>query len=290
VDVSSLLRPPALRVETLRQGVPAEVTELVDADPLVNVVVSSRLRAVGTLEPQRLGGTLIGVRDAEGRLTAAALAGGNLLPVGGGPAEWRALGTHLAERRRYCSSIIGRQAAVDAMWDVLETAWDRPRAVRAAQPLLVLDSAAGLPTGDRQVRAVRPDELDRYVPAAAAMFTEELGISPYRQTTAAEYRRRVAGLVDEGRAFAIVYGGGDVIFKADLGVVSPHTCQVQGVWVRPDCRGRGIAAAALSPVLRHAFTLAPSVSLYVNDYNLAARRTYDRLGLRQAATLATILF
>jgi predicted GNAT family acetyltransferase len=62
------------------------------------------------------------------------------------------------------------------------------------------------------------------------------------------------------------------------------------VWVRPQFRGRGIGRAALAVVLRHALTLAPTVSLYVNDFNTPARRMYDRLGLRQVATLSTVLF
>jgi predicted GNAT family acetyltransferase len=142
---------------------------------------------------------------------------------------------------------------------------------------------------DPRVRAIQPDELEDYLPAAAAMFTEELGVSPYLSSGIGDYRRRTAGLIKERRAFGIVQDG-EVIFKADLGAVSPHTCQVQGVWVRPDLRGRGIGTAALPVVLRHALTLAPTVSLYVNDFNTAARRVYARLGLREAAVLSTVLF
>ena len=42
-------------------------------------------------------------------------------------------------------------------------------------------------------------------------------------------------------------------------------------------------------MVRYALTLAPTVSLYVNDFNLVARRSYDRLGMREVATLATVL-
>ncbi|MCW2493476.1 MAG: family N-acetyltransferase, partial [Frankiales bacterium] len=35
---------------------------------------------------------------------------------------------------------------------------------------------------------------------------------------------------------------------------------------------------------------APTVSLYVNDFNTPARRMYDRLGMRQAGVLSTVLF
>jgi predicted GNAT family acetyltransferase len=140
------------------------------------------------------------------------------------------------------------------------------------------------------VRLVTAGDLDAYLPAAAAMFAEELGISPYRLSRPADYRRRVAGLVHSQRSFAVFDDDGGVLFKADIGALSRQTCQVQGVWVRPDRRGLGLGTAAMASVLRAAVRLAPTVSLYVNDFNEPARRMYARLGLRQAATLSTVLF
>jgi predicted GNAT family acetyltransferase len=37
-------------------------------------------------------------------------------------------------------------------------------------------------------------------------------------------------------------------------------------------------------------TIAPVVSLYVNDYNHAARAAYERVGFRQVGTFASVLF
>jgi predicted GNAT family acetyltransferase len=37
-------------------------------------------------------------------------------------------------------------------------------------------------------------------------------------------------------------------------------------------------------------TIAPAVSLYVNAFNEAARRSYERVGFRQVGTFATVLF
>lgn len=286
--MSSVLRRTDVRVDVLDDHERGELVALVDSDPVVNCVASARLRAVGTLEPRRLGGAVLGARDAAGRLTGAAVAGGNLLPIGGGPAEWHALGTWLAAGPRRCTSIVGRAEAVAGLWSALAPRWGAPRAVREHQPLLVLGRDDPIPAAGLPVRAARPDQLERYLPAAAAMFSEELGISPYE--TPGDYRRRVAGLIAEGRAFCAVDADGEVVFKADLGAVSVHSCQVQGVWVRPELRGRGIGPAGLATVLRHALTLAPTVSLYVNDYNQPARRMYARLGLREAAILRTILF
>ncbi len=281
----------ALRVVRLGDEHLGALRALVAADPYVNAVLAARLGATATLTAPRLGGAVLGILDADTPLVRAAVFnGGNLLPIGGDAASWSALAQALAARRRICTSIVGTADAVLAMWRVLEPAWDAARAIRINQPLLVCERQAAGVDGDSRVRVVRPDELENYLPAAAAMFSEELGVSPLSSSGSAAYRRRVAALIDAGQAFAIIDRHGRVAFKADLAVVSEHTCQVQGVWVRPELRGRGIGTAALATVIAHALTLAPTVSLYVNDYNVAARRMYARLGMQQVCTLATILF
>lgn len=265
---------------------------LVRADAVVNAVVDSRLSALVPLTPRRFGGTVVGIRADSGKdgpLEAAAFSGGNLLPVGGGPAEWRTIAEHVASRPRVATSIVGRAAAVEAMWEVLEPVWGPARAIRRDQPLLLLDHAVAERPRDVGLRVARPDDIDRYLPAAAAMFTEELGVSPFEGVGAGGYRNRIAKLLREGRAFCVTDKDGDVVFKADLGVVTPRTCQIQGVWVRPDLRGQGLGTAAMVGVLDHALQAAPTASLYVNDFNTAARRMYDSLGMRQVAQLATVL-
>ena len=65
-------------------------------------------------------------------------------------------------------------------------------------------------------------------------------------------------------------------------------CQVQGVWLDPALRGRGLAAPAMAAVVQLARTIAPTVTLYVNDYNLPARATYPRVGFDDIGEFATI--
>jgi uncharacterized protein len=63
------------------------------------------------------------------------------------------------------------------------------------------------------------------------------------------------------------------------------------VWVHPEWRGRGLATIGMSSVVNHVLQrFAPTVSLYVNDYNVPARRAYERCGFRQVGEFATILF
>jgi hypothetical protein len=82
-----------------------------------------------------------------------------------------------------------------------------------------------------------------------------------------------------------------VIFKAEIGAVTPQACQVQGVWVRPDRRGQGLAAPGMAAiVVEAARSIAPLVSLYVNDYNHPARAAYRRVGFTETGRLMSVLF
>ena len=151
------------------------------------------------------------------------------------------------------------------------------------------DHASTVPD-DPLVRLVRPDEVDVLMPAAVAMFTEEVGVDPRAEGGAALYRARVSELVHTGRAYARIENG-RVVFKAEVGAVSRHACQLQGVWVDPDLRGRGLSVAAMSAVVRQAMRdHADVVSLYVNDYNVRARATYRAVGFTDVDTFATVLF
>lgn len=274
----------------------AAVRAMVGHDPVLQCVLDARLRLVPDLNSQRLGGLIWGVDgrlpDGAGEtssLRAAAFHGGNLIPVGNDLAAIEAIAVQLSRSGRGCSSIVGSAAAVAVMWPVLLRRWGPARAVRANQPLLMIDAPSAIPA-DPAVRRVQPEDLPRFLPAAVAMFTEELGVSPIAHDAGRGYRARVAELIGAGRAFARFDDSGQVEFKAEVGSVGGASAQIQGVWVRPDLRGRGIGTTGMAAVLRQALAMAPTASLYVNDYNESARRMYSRLGMWQANVLTTVLF
>src|SRR5579859_478318 len=122
------------------------------------------------------------------------------------------------------------------------------------------------------------------------MFTEEVGISPIIGDGGVSYRARLEQLVRSGRAFAWIQDG-KVIFKAEVGAVTPHACQIQGVWVHPEYRRRGLAAPGMAAVVTESLrSIAPVVSLYVNDFNTPARATYARVRFTEHTRFMSVLF
>ena len=283
-----MLRTPTARV--LDEGDEAAVHRLLAIDPVAACVLAGRVESAGTA-PASLGAPLWGFGDGR-ELEAVCLAGANLIPFTVPGAE-RAAATAFAERARRagrrCSTIVGQAAAVAPLWELLAPYWGPARDHRPCQPLMAIDGPPAV-TAEPRVRPVLPAELDTLLPAAVAMFTEEVGVSPLRVDGGAGYRARVAELVRAGLALAWIERG-EVIFKADIGAVSRAACQVQGVWVAPAHRGRGIGTAGTAAVVEYARTaIAPVVSLYVNDFNGPARAAYRRVGFREVGRYASVLF
>ncbi|MFF5206524.1 GNAT family N-acetyltransferase [Streptosporangium sp. NPDC000396] len=264
-----------------------EVLALLDADPVANVFVASRVRSVG-LNPARLGGQMWGF-GPRGGLISLCYAGANLVPVNAGTDAVHAFADRARKQGRRCSSIVGPADAVELMWERLQPYWGAARAIRWSQPLMAATEPAPVPI-DPLVRRVRPEEFEILLPACVAMFTEEVGVSPEAGDGGALYRSRVAELIRIGRSYARIENG-QVVFKAEIGAVTPLACQIQGVWVHPELRGRGHAVAGMAAVVKHALDcFAPVVSLYVNDYNAPARAAYRKVGFKEVGTFMSVLF
>jgi uncharacterized protein len=283
-----VLSTPTARV--LDEADEPAVARLLATDPVAACVLAGRIEVAGTA-PASLGAPLWGMGRGPD-LDAVCLAGANLIPFAAPGAE-RAAAAAFAERARRagrrCSTIVGPAASVDPLWDLLAPYWGPCRDHRPRQPLMAIDGPPAVAPEPR-VRPVRPAELEILMPAAVAMFTEEVGVSPLRADGGAGYRARVSELVRAGQSLAWIENG-QVLFKAEIGAVSRAACQIQGVWVNPARRGRGIGTAGTAAVVEYARTaIAPVVSLYVNDFNSPARAAYRRVGFREVGRYASVLF
>ncbi|MBI1351607.1 MAG: GNAT family N-acetyltransferase [Actinomycetales bacterium] len=264
-----------------------DVERLIAEDPVAHCFVSSRVH-VGGLDPWQLGGEMLGYVD-EGGVRSALYCGANLVPVATTPESRAAFADRLRQTGRRCSSFVGPAEEVLDLWRLLEPAWGPAREVRANQPLMVIDQDPRV-DADPAVRLAEMDDLDLLLPACIEMFTAEVGVSPVAGGLTAAYRSRIAELVRAGRSFVRI-DGDTVVFKAEVGALAGSVSQVQGVWVDPQYRGRGLSESGMAAVVRLGRrSLAPTMSLYVNDFNTAARKAYRAVGFRETDTFATILF
>jgi predicted GNAT family acetyltransferase len=263
------------------------VLEMLGRDPVANVFITSRVESSG-LDPWRLGAEMWG-HVVDGQLVGLCYSGANLVPAVADAGALRAFADRARRHGRRCSSIVGPEHLVAPMWRALEPSWGAARDLRPSQPLMAIDTEPAVEP-DPEVRRVSLDELEILLPASIAMFTEEVGVSPVAADGGALYRARVTELVRTGRSFARIEDG-RVVFKAEVGAATRSICQIQGVWVHPDRRGEGLSVAGMAAVVEECrASIAPTVSLYVNDFNTPARRSYERVGFETVGTFMSVLF
>lgn len=265
-----------------------EYRELLELAPVSSAFHGELLERVGSPVPDIRNVRNVGYFNSVGRLEAACWVGGNVIPTPSSTRAAEQIGDYVARTAGRVGSIFGDYASVHTINAQFERYGRWAKNVRRSQPLLELRALSPGEVASNVVVA-EPSEIDQVLPAATAMFEEEVGFRPL-SGPGSGYRSKVASLLDGGRTLVGRDPRGAISFKADFGVVSTHTIQIQGVWLRPDLRGKGLSAPYMRAVAAKALALRPSVSLYVNDFNARARALYSRVGFTEVGRYATVMF
>jgi len=264
------------------------VRNLIEQDPVRHCFLAARLEQTKQSRFRPSYPDLLGYFD-DGNLKSVLMTGANIVPVNTSLIARQEFATVLNRSGRRSSSIVGPAEEVLDLWSRVSASWGPAREVRGNQPVLSIRTNSSVEI-DHDVRYSNLSDLEDLVPACIAMFTEEVGISPTINGGGNAYRNRISELVSSRRSF-VKYLGSDLVFKAEIGTVGAGVAQIQGVWVKPEYRGKGISVSAMAAVVKLVLAdVAPVVSLYVNDYNEVALKTYRSVGFEQVDTFATVLF
>ena len=272
-------RSSGLEVRPLGRDDQALALAMLDRNPVRDVFIASRILhdgALTSLGPSPLWGAF-----DEGRLSGLLHVGPNLVPATDDDAACEALAT-AAGGLYPTRMVVGERQTVELLWSLIGPSFPAPREVRRHQFVYAVDpdrlarDHARLP--GRARLAERSDE-DRVLRLSAAMYTEEMGENPMARDPDG-YRRRVRMLISRGWTY-VYEAAGQLQFKMDVGCASNHTAQIQGVYVPPDLRGRGVGTTAMSACCDLAFDRHPNLSLYVNDFNTPAVALYERIGFQR---------
>ncbi len=272
------------RVRLLTESDRSDALELCERHPYESLFLASRIAHQG-IEREDLGCPIWGY-EVDGSLVALCHDGVNLSVIG--DEESHAPFAEYIGPRDQTASIMGPSASVQGIYRALIDRWGRswgdPRQIRGNQPLFFIDHDPILPP-DLRVRLVNSDEEYPYYRAAVAMYEEEVG----PLDCAASYRRYISTLIASGMSFG-AYADGQFWFKSEIGCWYRDRAQIEGVWMAPHLRGRRLAPSAFAQVLLLARRRFPKISLYVNSYNRVAYHLYLSVGMRQIATMSTILY
>jgi ribosomal protein S18 acetylase RimI-like enzyme len=277
-------------VRPLGRADKALALEALDRNPVRDVFIASRILhdgALTSLGPSPLWGAFDG-QHLHGLLHV----GPNLVPAVDDQRACEALAA-AAGGLYPTRMVVGERATVEHLWSLIGSSYPPPREVRRRQFVYALEPERLVHEPDARAPglarlAERSDE-DRVLELSAAMYTEEMGENPMARDPDG-YRRRVRMLTARGWTYVYELSG-ELVFKMDVGCASDRTAQIQGVYVPPEQRGRGVGTTAMAACCALAFDRHPNLSLYVNDFNAPAIALYERIGFdREPYDFQTIMF
>lgn len=120
------------------------------------------------------------------------------------------------------------------------------------------------------------EHLEAVLEAQAIPLLESTGIDP-RQSDPIGFRRRVRERIERGRTW-IRLENDMVVFKAELQSVTPEVIYLEGIWTRPEFRGRGIARDSVVELTHRRLRQQQVLCLAVELDEAVAKRIYEYAG------------
>lgn len=288
VDSSGPLDDGGGRVRPLSTHDLPHAWTLLDRDPVAFVSIASTLALAGD-DPDRLGGSLLGYfRDGE--LRSCLYSGATIVPISADEPALRAFSSFIARLPRSARALSGQAADVLGLWSHLEHDWGPARETRDDLVQMVT-TAEPRACPDPRVRRVTSDEHEEFAQAMIEAFVEDLGVLPFPSGGRDGYVAALLSMVNGGRAFLARDDSGRIVFLAYVPIVREGICEIRGIWIPADLRGRAECASALSTVVALCReSLAHTVTLVVSRSNLPAYHCYERVGFVERGSFATVLF
>jgi predicted GNAT family acetyltransferase len=250
-----------------------------DRQPARDVFIASRVLNDGVLRAPGWS-PLWGAFAGSGELLGILHVGPNVVPAIDDVTTCEALAPTAAGSAA-TRMLVGERLAVERLWELIGPTYGAAREIRACQYVYSVDPGSLAVTAPARgvARLATPVDEERVLHLSAAMYTEEMGENPLARDPSG-YRRRVQILTARGWTYVYEVGG-ELQFKMDIGCASNRGAQIQGVYVPPEVRGRGMGTVAMAACCNLAFERHPTLSLYVNDFNAPAVALYERLGFRR---------
>jgi predicted GNAT family acetyltransferase len=260
-----------------------EVLAFLAERPIHTVCMAGFIRDNGLVSPHNRG-TFYGCRNSEGRLEGVALIGHATLIEARTLRAMQELGL-TAQTYPRTHMILGEKERVEQFWNYYA---DEGQQMRLACRELLFEVRHAMQVREEVegLRRATIDDLEKIAPVQAAMAEMESGINPM-EVDPEGFRNRCARRIEMGRVWMLEEDG-KLIFKADIQADTPDVIYLEGVWVNPSERGKGIGRKCLKQICRDLLTRTKSVCVLMNEENERAHTFYRMCNFKKRAVYDTI--
>lgn len=277
--------PDLSRLHQLTEDDKAEVLEFLAQRPVHTVVMTSMIHDNG-IENTLNRGNFFGYRNVAGNLEGVALIGHTTLVEVHSEEALKALAFTARESETPIHVMMSDGDSIESFWQYFSGGVKEPRLVCSERlfeisfPLMVRQHIAGL-------RLATEAELMPIAEAHAEVAFEESGVDPLVKDREG-FLKRVTRRINQERIWVVFDEAGKLVFKADVVAETPEVKYLEGIYVNPEYRGKGIAADCLSQLCRTLLEEVQHVCLLSNEDFQHAHSTYLKAGFKSQDSCVTI--
>jgi uncharacterized protein len=272
-DDASVSARPGLSVTGLSPDDEVQVLSLLSPDSLTNVIMAGFIRDNGFSSPLNRG-QFYGCRDEKGALEGVALIGHTVLVNALSSNALKAF-AEIARRESAKHLLMAERQVGEEFWKYYAENDARPRLVC---PIVFLRAPIVRNGGPRDpgLRVATPDDLDHLMDVHAQMVRETSNINPLQKDPNG-FRERYLRRIEKKRVW-VLFREEKLIFKADVMAESPDATYIEGVYVRPDERGKGIGRQCMSALGKALQDRTKAIYLFVENRQTRSISFYLNLG------------
>jgi uncharacterized protein len=229
-------------------------------------------------------GTFYGCRNEAAELEGVALIGHYILIEVRSDAALEMF-ARLAQECTSSHMVLGEQEIIETFWSYYADGGLAQR-LHCRELLLEQRTANETEAQTQNLRLATAGDLELIVPAHAQSAFEESGTDPL-QTDPDGFRERCSRRIDLGQTWVWVRDG-RLIFKAEIITDTSSSVYLEGVWVDPSERGKGVGTACIAELTDNLLKRTSSVCLLVNEKSEAAQACYRKAGFSHVGHYDTI--
>ena len=278
-------QPTPLDVMPVAAGREEEVFSALSEPSLTNVIMTGFIRDNTLVNPLNRG-RFYSCRSDEGKLEGVALIGHTVLFEAFTERAIEAFAT-ITRRETSAHLLMGEHNAVQRFWSHYA---DQGQRARHKCPVLFMRRRASFEER-REVLGLRPatrNDLEHVVRAQASMALETSGVDPLQKDPVG-FRERYLHRIEKKRVWVLIKNG-RLIFKTDVIADTPEATYIEGVYVSPEERGKGVGQACLTEVGRIFLERAKAIYLFVENEDMRTQAFYLKLGFDIAGQYDLLYF
>lgn len=261
-----------------------EVLAFLAIRPVHTVIMTSFINDNGIVSELNRG-KFYGFRNSEGTLEGVALIGHSTIVEARSDEALKALAFTARASETPIHLLMSSGDHAETFWKYLDGGANEPR-LKCTEALFEITFPLAVQECEWKIETAKMSHLLPIAIAHAEVALMESGVDPMVKDREG-FLKRVARRIEQKRVFVVV-DGDTVIFKADVIAETNDVIYLEGVYVAPEYRGRGIGSKCMSALSSTLLSRVDHVCLLSNVEFEGAHKTYQKAGFRNTDQCTTL--